>query len=185
MAQTKQTKQLVALVALLAVAGLVWHFYFDKGVTGTGTASASGAYKPINAEDYSVILNEWTDAQSTEYKPSGRNIFIAGPAPVAPSESVAAKPVKEPFQPQGPTLPPPPPLPVLSWKFFGYGTLPSNGARRAFLLDKEKEEVHIVTEGETVENHIRITHIGNDRIEYEDTVTGQKNTTNLEAAPSA
>jgi hypothetical protein len=183
MAQTKQTKQLMALVALLAVAGLVWHFYFDKGATGAGTGSASGPYKPINAEDYSVILNEWTDAQSTQYKPSGRNIFIAGPAPVSPSEAAVAKPVKEPFQPVGPMLPPPPPLPQLTMKFFGYGTWQSNGPRRAFLLDGE--EVRIVSEGDTIQNHIRITHIGNDRIEYEDIETGQKNVTNLETPPSA
>ncbi len=60
---------------------------------------------------------------------------------------------------------------------------PSNGPRRAFLLDGE--EVHIVSEGDTIQNHIRITHIGNDRIEYEDTETGQKNATNLEMPPPA
>jgi len=82
-----------------------------------------------------------------------------------------------------PTVPVPvqPPPPVLSMKFFGYGSLPTNGPRRAFLLDGE--EIHIVEEGDTVQNHIRITHIGNDRIEYEDTLTGKKNSNNLELPP--
>jgi len=184
MAQTKQTKELIALVALLAAAGLVWYFYFGKTKIGSGAASGAGSYTPINAEDYSIILQEWTDAQSTEYKPSGRNIFIAGPAPATPAEAAAAKPAKPLFPVQDQPKPPPaPPLPQLTMKFFGYGTLPSNGPRRAFLLDGE--EVHIVSEGDTVQNHIRITHIGNDRIEYEDTETGQKNSTNLEMPPAA
>jgi hypothetical protein len=183
MAQTKQMKELIALVALLVVAGLVWYFYFGKANAGTGPLSASGHYTPINAEDYSVILKEWTDAQSTQYKPSGRNIFIAGAVPISPSDPAEAKPLKPAFPVQDQPKPPaPPPLPVLTMKFFGYGTLPSNGPRRAFLLDGE--EVHIVSEGDTIQNHIRITHIGNDRIEYEDTETGQKNSTNLELPPA-
>jgi hypothetical protein len=91
--------------------------------------------------------------------------------------------VKPPFQPAGPQLPPPPPKPVLPWKFFGYGTLPTNGPRRAFFLDGD--EVHIVGEGDTVLNTIRITHIGNDRIEYEDINTGMKNSSAMEMAPPA
>lgn len=184
MAQTKQAKELIALVALLVIAGLVWYFYFGQAKIGTGTSSPSEGYTPINAEDYSVILKEWTDAQSTQYKPSGRNIFIAGSAPASPTDAGTPKPAKPGFPVQDqPKPPPPPPIPQLTMKFFGYGTLPSNGPRRAFLLDGE--EVHIVSEGDTIQNHIRITHIGNDRIEYEDTETGQKNATNLEMPPPA
>ena len=179
LAQTKQTKEVLVLVALLVAAGLVWHFFFGKGRNAASVLSA-GKYATINAEDYSVIFKDLADAQSTVYKSSGRNIFIAGPAPVSPSN---AGPVKPPFQNVGPMPDPPKPLPQLTMKFFGYGTVPSNGARRAFLLDGE--EVHIVVEGDTVQNHIRITHIGNDRIEYEDTETGLKNGTNLEAPPQA
>jgi hypothetical protein len=69
----------------------------------------------------------------------------------------------------------------LAWKFFGYGNLPSGGPRQAFLLDGE--EVRIVGEGETVLNHIRITKIGNDKIEFEDTNTHQTGSNQLEAAP--
>jgi len=45
--------------------------------------------------------------------------------------------------------------------------------------------VKIVIEGEIVQNHIRITHIGNDRIDFEDTNTGQHGSNPLEAAPAA
>ena len=183
MALTKQRKERIVLVVLLVVAGLVWHTYFGKSKTAAGVLSPSGAYVPIDAEDYSSVFVEMGKAQSTEYKSSGRNIFIAGPPPISPSvvaaKVAAAKPA---FLPSGPMPPPEPPPPQLAMKFFGFGTL-SNGPRRAFLLDGD--EVHIVSEGDTIENHIRITHIGNDRIEYEDTNTGKKNSSTLEMPPPA
>ena len=69
--------------------------------------------------------------------------------------------------------------------FFGYGMLPAGGARQAFLKEQSGDEVHIVSEGDVVLNHIRILHIGNERIDFEDTVTGQKGSKNLETAPAA
>jgi hypothetical protein len=181
MAQTKQQKERIALVVLLVVAGLIW-WYFTKPVKPSSSVSATGTYTPINAQDYSLMFKQMGEAQTTVYKPSGRNIFVAGPVAVA-----SAAPVKTEAKPtrQYPTVnaPPEPPPPVLSMKFFGYGSLPTNGPRRAFLLDGE--EIHIVQEGDTVQNHIRITHIGNDRIEYEDTVTGKKNSSTLEMPPQA
>jgi hypothetical protein len=180
MAYTKQQKELGTLVALLLVAGLTWFFFVGKGA-GSPTAQ-SGAYKyqPIDAQDYSVVLDRLRRAQSTEYKPSGRNIFVAVPVKAA---EPPPKPVEPPHLDSGPTPPPPPPPPQLSMKFFGYGTLPSGGLRQAFLLDGD--EVKIVTEGDTIQNHIRIVHIGNDRIEFEDTNTGLRNSAVLEMPPSS
>jgi Tfp pilus assembly protein PilP len=79
-----------------------------------------------------------------------------------------------------PQLPPPPPL---NMKFFGLGTLSPNGPRRAFLQDGE--EVHIVSEGDILRNRIRINHIGNDRLEFEDVNTGAKNSAALDMPPPA
>lgn len=183
MAQTKQQKEAILLVALVLVAVVVWYFYVGKSKVPAGAVIATGTYKPIDAEDYSVIFKEMGESQSTVYKPSGRNIFVAGPVPVA-QEATGGAVVKKAAAPHlimGPMPPPEPPPPVLTMKFFGYGTLPTSGPRRAFLLDGE--EIHIVQEGDTIQNHIRITHIGNDRIEYEDTVTGKKNSNNLELPP--
>jgi hypothetical protein len=184
MAQTKQQRERILLAVLVVVAAVVWYFYFGKHQTTTVGTTVSGKYTPIDAEDYSVIFKDMATSVSTVYKPSGRNIFVAGPAPVATTET-ATTAVKAEVKrgPEYPTVhqPPPPPPPVLTMKFFGYGSLPINGPRRAFLLDGE--DIRIVQEGDTVQNHIKITHIGNDRIEYEDTVTGQKNSTNLEVTP--
>lgn len=182
MAQTKQQKERIALVVLLVVAAMVWYFSFGKKPSGTGVVTSTN-YVPINAVDYGIVFEKLKNAQSTEYKSSGRNIFVAGavPTPETHGNATVAKPSKPAPVPTGPMLPPEPPLPQLSMTFFGYGTLPSNGQRRAFLLDGD--EVRIVSEGETIQNHIRITHIGNDRIEFEDVNTGKKNSKNMEMPP--
>jgi len=182
MAQTKQQKEMIVLVVLVVIGILVWISYFGKHGTSVNAFSQHGPYTPIDAVSYEGVFKDLTEAQNTEYKPSGRNIFVAGPAPVvAAANAEPAKPVEPPHMPQGPMPPPEPPPPQLKWKFFGIGTLPSSGPRRAFLLDGE--EVRIVSEGDTVLNSIRITHIGNDRIEYEDINTGKKNSNNLEMQP--
>jgi hypothetical protein len=182
MAQTKEKRERIVLGVLVTVMLVVGYGYFGPKKASSNGMTASGEYTPINAEDYSAIFKEMGESQSTVYKPSGRNIFIAGPVPVTPQTAAvqAEKKVETHLYPTV-SLPPEPPPPVLSMKFFGYGTLPSNGPRRAFLLDGD--DVHIVEEGDTILNHIRITHIGNDRIEYEDTITGKKNSTTLEMPP--
>lgn len=183
MAQTRQQKEIIALVALVGIGGLVWYGYFGKKSTSVADLFSSRTYTPINAEDYGKPLEDLKKTQETVYKPSGRNIFVIGSAAPAPSADVpkATKPTRPIWdQPQPPPEPPPP---VLGMKFFGVGSLPSNGPRRAFL--QEGDDVRIVGEGDTIQNHLRITHIGNDRIEYEDITTGKKNSTNLEMPPPA
>jgi hypothetical protein len=181
MALTKQRKELLLLAALLVLAAAVWYAYFGrmKGAPGE-VAFRADSYTPINAQDFSIIFKQRGDAQRTEYKPSGRNPFVASALPVVAPVTAPKAPGKPRWPdyrvPQEAIVPP-----QLPWKFFGYGNLPSSGAREAFLLDNE--DVHIVGEGEVVLNHIRIVHIGNEKIEYEDTNTGARNSNQLEAVP--
>jgi hypothetical protein len=182
MAQKKQQKELIALAALVLIAGSIWYFHAGRS-TMPGKGTSAGRYSPINALDYIVIINGLAKAQGTEYKSAGRNIFVMGSLPV---EAARQGPVKEPFRNQGPQPPGPPPPAVLPMVFFGYGMLPAGGARQAFLKeDPPGEEVHIVSEGDVVLNHIRILRIGNERIDFEDTITGQRGSKNLEVPPSA
>ena len=182
MADQKQTRQFYILLALAVVALVVWYFQYAKRPTDTGFSLDNKSYTPINAQDFGGVLDRLDKAQSTEYKSTGRNIFVMGamPTPVADSgPKILPKPVR---QNVGPQLPPPPPKPVLSWKFFGYGNLPSGGPRQAFLLDGE--DVRIVSEGETIQNTIRIIRIGNESIEYEDVNTHQRNSNPIESVPN-
>jgi len=108
---------------------------------------------------------------------------VMGALPVEPAKQGSPKKV---FVVYNLPQPPEPPKPaVLPMVFFGYGMLPAGGARQAFLKDQQGDEVHIVNEGDVLLNHFRILHIGNDKIEYEDTLTGLKNSNNLEVPPSA
>lgn len=179
MVDAKQRKQWIALAVLVLIAAMVWYFGFASSGRGNSKLSAAENYQPINAQDYGVVFVHLGITQKTEYKSNGRNIFTMMAVPVATS-TAAVKPAHTNV---GPTVPPPPPPATLPMKFFGYGSLPSNGPRLAFLLDGE--EVRIVQEGETLLSHIRITHIGNDRIEFVDTLTGQHGSNNLEANPAA
>jgi len=183
MAQMKQQKELIALAALVLIAGSIWYFHLGRSTTASTGLSAT-RYSPINALDYIVIINGLAKAQGTEYKSAGRNIFVMGALPV---EGAKQGPPKKVFvvynQPQPPGPPPPAVLPMV---FFGYGMLPAGGARQAFLKDEPPgEALYIVSEGDVVLNHIRILHIGNDRIDFEDTITGQRGSKNLEASPAA
>jgi hypothetical protein len=182
MARNKERTEVYVLGGLLVVAALVWYFAFAKNpATSSGFSVATGSYTPINAQDFGVVLGKLKSATMTEYKTSGRNIFVAMAVPLTQGPTGSAASQKPKIVNQGPQLPPPPPPAQLAWKFFGYGNLPSGGPRQAFLLDGE--EVRIVGEGETVLNHIRIVRIGNDRIEFEDTNTHQTGSNQLEATP--
>jgi len=181
MAKTRQQKELIALAALVLVAALIWYWHFGPAATA-GSGSSVNNYSPINAQNYIVVINGLAKAQATEYKSAGRNIFVMGAMPV---EMAKRGPVKIPFAPQGPKPPDPPKPPELPWVFFGYGMLPAGGARQAFLKENPEDVVHIVSEGDVVLNHLRIVHIGNEKIEFEDTNTGLKGSKNLEAAPAA
>jgi len=181
MAQTRRQKELIALVVLVAIAGSIWYFYLGRRETpNSGTFAVK--YSPINAQDYIVIINGLAKAQGTEYKSTGRNIFVMGAMRV---ETAKLGPVKKPFLTQGPQPPAPPPPAQLPMVFFGYGMLPAGGARQAFLKEETGDAVLIVSEGDVVLNHIRILHIGNDKIDFEDTATGQRGSKNLEATPAA
>ncbi|HEY1470505.1 MAG TPA: hypothetical protein VGF61_15790 [Candidatus Acidoferrum sp.] len=178
MAEKKQQTQMYVLIGLVVVAALVWYEMSAKTPASSGFSQLSGTYTPINAQDFGTVFDKLKSTEGTEYKTSGRNIFAMTAVP-ADAEPVKKEPPK--VVPVGPQLPPPPPPAQLAWKFFGYGNLPSGGPRQAFLLDGE--EVRIVAEGETVLNHIRITKIGNDKIEFEDTNTHQTGSNQLEAMP--
>jgi hypothetical protein len=186
MADKKQTRERIALGVLLAVAILVWFFYARSNAAVSGYSSGSGPYTPINAQDFGVVLIGLEKAQSTEYKSNGRNIFVAGAVPVETAAAGLAKPVNPPFHISGPHPDPPPTPPTLppSMKFYGYGTEPAHGDRCAFLL--EGEDLHIFKEGDSFAGHLRITKIGNDRLEFEDTNTGLHGSATLEMpAPAA
>jgi hypothetical protein len=191
MAQTKpkQKKEIVILAALLVIAAVVWYGFVGKNHIGAARLfqfGTSGQIPPLDVQDYAGPMLQLEKTRSTEYKASGRNIFVAHAVPVDPVKGNASgtpvQPAPKPFEPVGPRLPPPPPPPQLGMKFFGYGATPVNSPRLAFLQDGD--DIRIVREGDVIKDRIRITHIGNDSIEYQDITTGIKNKEQLELPPT-
>ncbi len=115
--------------------------------------------------------------ESLVYGGTGRNIFAAGAAELAPIPVAVAKarPVVIPaVASQGP--PPPPglaPPPPVNLKFFGTATSP-NGNRRAFLLNGD--DVFLAGVGDVVQRRYRVVSIAAGSILVEDIPNSNRQT---------
>lgn len=177
----KQKREIIALVVLLAIAGLVWGYHWKGSPPQVETLAMIRQYKVLAEQDSRIHWDALQRAQKTEYKSSGRNLF-----------SLVATPPKvdrEKSKPDPVPLPPPPPPPPThaslppNLKYFGYGTVPNDSARRAFLTDGE--DVFIVPEGGTILGRYRILKVGNASLEFQEISSGLHGTAPLEeqAAP--
>jgi hypothetical protein len=136
------------------------------GVAAVKMASTSSSLDPTL--DETAMLR----TESLVYAGTGRNIFSATYVPpvVIPKNAPPARPVAaaQPavYVPQGP--PPPPPI---NLKFFGT-EMRANGQRQAFLL--QGEDVYLAAQGDIVARRYKIVAIGENHIEVEDLVNGNK-----------
>src|SRR3982074_3797685 len=178
----KQNTKIAMLIILVLVAAGVFYFDSNGGVSFAGKTSPFTAktYTPLPVENPELQHWKLDASRRTEYKSSGRDLFSEFvPAPLPPKR---ADPIPTPG-PQ-PIDVPPPSLPA-NMKYFGYGTVPNNTSKRAFLNDGE--EVYIVGEGDTLLGRFRIVRIGNASLEFEELGSGRRNSTPLDeqGAPPA
>lgn len=177
--------QLIILASLVALLALVLFLNRTESSTATAVAEGGSYHSPLITVDNPRLQIEKIDsARDWGYAGTHRNIFsaIAPPPAPAPGTSVIAK--RQPIGP--PQLPPPPPPPpvVLPVKFFGYAADTQGNHRRAFFTNGD--EVYIVAEGETLLGRYRVLHIGNDRVDFEDTNVGRRGSQPIEeGGPSA
>jgi hypothetical protein len=175
---TKKHAEGILLAVLLLGLAAGYLSYSGQRSRRSSALTASGAYLRISAMDIIRMVDRWEKTQGTKYEPGGRNIFTMGIA----SAGTRRKPITpSPVRYYGPFEQ----KPVLPMVFFGYGAVPIGGQLQGFLKDKDGESVHIVSEGDLVLNHFRILHIGNERLDFEDTATGQKGSLNLEMAQTS
>lgn len=171
-----QKSQITVLVVLLVVAALVWHFRPSNPAVIADTAAFVQNYPPLAVDNPQLHWWKLEASRKSEYKSNGRNIF----SPVAPFLS-SPSPKQNPKPGDSNSVPPSqpaPPPPTLTVKFFGYGTVPVGGTRRAFFTDGD--EVFIVGEGETLLGRYRILKIGNANLEFEEISTGRRGSAVLE-----
>jgi len=176
----KQKREIAILAVLIAMAVIVWYFQRLQPAGTAVTLAPGEKYQLLAVDNPSLHWPELKAAQRTEYQSTGRNIFsmMAPPPPV-----VTPPPTPEVTGPKIDLPPPPPPPPTLPVKFFGFGTVPNDIRRRAFLTDGE--DVFIVGEGEVLLNRFRILKVGNASIEYEEISSGRRNTAPLEEQPAS
>jgi hypothetical protein len=180
-----QKNQIILLAVLLVILAMVWYFYFQsKPIVSAGTNVFSDAYPPMEVENPEPQTGILKEVQKAEYTKTVRNIFVATPPPPPPVKLTPAAIASAEAARHAPPPPPPPAQLPPTMKFFGYGTVPTSAARRAFLSDGD--DVYIVGEGETLLGRFRILKIGNDRLDFEDSTTGQGGSAAVEQpGPSA
>lgn len=174
-------QQITVLVLLVLIGGGIWGWQYWPAGGGSGNASNSSFlhdYKPLNFPNSQLDWPTEERRHKAEYKPSGINLFSnAGPQPPAPPPQKLPQPGDKDYVPP---VAPPPPMPDLpaGMKFFGYGNVPNNTARRAFLEDGD--QVYIVSEGDTLMGRYRIVKINNASIEFEEIGSGRRGQKALE-----
>ena len=176
----KQQKQIIALVVLILIAVGIWGWSWYEPKNGSNGNNSTFLQKPepLNFPNPTIRWDEVERRRKAEYKGIGINPFSTeGPRPPV----VPVVRVPQPGEPGGPPVvpvaPPPPELPA-SMKFFGYGNVPNDSARRAFLEDGD--EVYIVNEGDTLMGRYKILKINNASLEFEEVGSGRRGQKMLE-----
>jgi hypothetical protein len=166
-------------VALLAVAYEVLPMFMDSSTPSSSAQAAApaprvtarpgtkGAKKP-RAEnlDPTLRLDLLATIEQTQYRGSGRNIFVSQaeqvkiPEPKAPAETEEAK--SGGYTP--PPVPQPPPIPL---KFYGFASRAGEPKRIFLSLD---QDVFVAGEGEIVNRRYKVIHISPNSVEIQDMV---------------
>ena len=172
----KRGTQIALLSAMLgsaATIAAIWAFQPRPALNPEQSKnfSARREVHATNFPDTSLHTKGIETRRSAEYVPQGGDL----------TRYAVRSGVKRGSRPGGPviTRPVPDDNPlVLPAKFFGYGNVPLNAARRAFFEDGE--EVHIVSEGDTLLGRFRILKINNASIDFEEVGSGRRGQKMLE-----
>ena len=152
----------------------------DPGNTSAGEGAArfvenlSGRHEKtmdqheLASLDPTLRLDLLEKSAKIKYEGSTRNIFqfYTPPPPKPVSNPIVSA---TPSAPAAPVALPPPTAPL---KFYGMATPPGTTQKKAFLSDGD--EIFIGMEGDVVDKHYKITRIGVNLLEWEDTQNHQK-----------
>jgi hypothetical protein len=101
-------------------------------------------------------------------KPDPKEVAAAkkpAPSPIVKAETPKPEVAAEAAKPQAPPIP---------LKFYGYLSRTAQPVKRAFFMDGD--DIHVVSEGETVKKRYKIVRIGVNSVVVEDTQFGQQQT---------
>ena len=183
---TENRKQVITLAVLGVIAVLLMAYEFWPASTTSGPTnvptSASGAARPATRRtasgklvpiaeprlDPTLDLALLKQSEEIKYAGNGRNIFVAGS--VATIEKPKGPGVTD-HTPVAYTLPPVPPPPPITLKFFGFANKPGE-PKRVFL--SQNEDVFIAGEGDIVNRRYRVLHIAPNAVEIEDVLNNNR-----------
>jgi len=164
------------LVVLCAISGLIYYFNTRQTSSASSPISVEGNYQPMAVENPSLRMDLLEGLRHVQYTGSHRNIFSETPPPHIPTpEEIKRAQANAPPVVQ---LPPQPPPVVVNLKFYGFVDDPHTGARRAFFTNGE--DIFIAGVGDTLENRLRVTRIGNDTVELMEISSSRRTTVPIE-----
>lgn len=155
---------ILGLVAILVLGRLLLPDSSQAPAKANATTAQPASAKPLVGDslDPQLRLDLLKNSEGVRYEGKGRNIFIAGAAPVDIPKPVQ-NPLQRPGQQQQPSQPPPPP--PIDLKFFGFASRPGEPVK-AFL--SRGENIFVAREGDIVDRQYRVIKIGANSIEIED-----------------
>ena len=174
---TNRERSLVwVLVVLAAASGLIYFFNNRGSSSASSVVSVEVDYTPIAVENPRIHVDQLETLQHVQYTGSHRNIFSETPPPHIPTakEIEDARKNAPPVVPSAPFVPPF----TVNLKFYGYIDDPGTGARRAFFTNGE--DIFIAGVGDTLENRLRVTRIGNDTVELMEISSSRRTTIPIE-----
>jgi hypothetical protein len=145
-----------------------------RGRRARGRAAGTAAAAPLVSLDPRLHLDLLKQSEDTEYKGTGRNIFLAEaeiPKPITPA--IVDNKHLPPPPPPGP--PPPPPI---NLKFFGFAS-GQGEPTRVFLGNGA--DVFVASEGEIVNRRYKVMKIHHNSVEIEDVLSNNRQTIPLTA----
>src|SRR5215469_13387354 len=82
--KNKKNTEMLVLVVLILAGGSLWYYYTRPPAQAVGTSTAIANYKPMRVENPRIHWDRLEEAQTTEYKPSPRDIFSRDLPPPPP-----------------------------------------------------------------------------------------------------
>lgn len=178
--EIRKRAKTIGASALLVIAAFFAYSSLSGGPSPVHTAT--GTQQPGTPDTLVDPTLKLALLKDSPYKGNGRNIFRMGeepmPTPNAPARDRNGNNVGGGGPTPIPPLPTPIPPPPINLKFYGYANKPGQ-PKKVFLL--EGEDIFVGIEGDIVDRHYKILHIGATSVDVEDLLNNNRQTLPLQS----